>query len=204
LCTEYLRRSRRQSASISAQIQAPTAPYSQNIHTSAEIYAVEPSAKTYAVLEKQALPRVRPVNCAVSNANGSAALFSWGVHSETASLSPEIGGKHVEEVRVATLDTLVQELGLTRLDLIKVDTEGFECEVFEGMQGTLATLKPTFIQFEFNVLHLTRGHTLLSLARLLPGYTLYRLIPHGWIRIDPAKYLNNVFMFSNIVAVRES
>jgi len=65
-------------------------------------------------------------------------------------------------------------------------------------------LSPKHIQFEFNINHLYRNVTILELSQLLPDYEFYRLIPNGWIKINPAKYLNNIFMFSNYVAVRKS
>lgn len=70
------------------------------------------------------------------------------------------------------------------------------------MQETLRLLKPKFIQFEFNLIQLHRGYTIYTLAQLLKGYTFYRLLPHGWVRIDPASFVANIFMFQNIVAVR--
>ena len=36
------------------------------------------------------------------------------------------------------------------LDLLKIDTEGFEYEVLMGAQQTILELKPKFIQMEYN------------------------------------------------------
>jgi len=43
----------------------------------------------------------------------------------------------VETVRLTTLDTLVEELGLTRVDFIKLDVDGFEGKVLHGAARTL-------------------------------------------------------------------
>jgi len=40
-----------------------------------------------------------------------------------------------------------------------------------------------------------------GLTKLLNGYDFYRIIPNGMVPIDPDKYLNNIFMFSNINAI---
>jgi hypothetical protein len=89
------------------------------------------------------------------------------------------------------------------VDFIKVDTEGFEREVFEGMQETLKRSRPAAVQFEFNALHLWRGHTLLSLSQLLDGYDLYRLLPRGLLHVQPNHFIDNIFIFSNVVAIRK-
>lgn len=176
-------------------------------HLSGAIYAVEPSSSSFAKLSQFAAEtngRVVPVKAAISDMNGSATLFSREELSEKASLSLSPGEETAlrEEVRTVTLDALVDELGIERCDFIKIDTEGFEREVLEGMQQTLEHLKPRFVQFEFNRGHLYRGVTLFALCVLLPGYEFYRLLPRGWIKIDPRKQADNIFMFSNIIAKR--
>jgi FkbM family methyltransferase len=47
-----------------------------------------------------------------------------------------------EPVAVATLDSLVASLNLSRLDFIKADIEGFEDEMIKGATGVLRTLRP--------------------------------------------------------------
>jgi hypothetical protein len=100
------------------------------------------------------------------------------------------------------LDELVARENIQRIDFIKIDTEGFEREVARGMQKTLKDLRPKFVQFEFNIMQLRRGYTVLDMEQLLPGYTLWRLLPHGWLKVDPQAFAGNIFMFQNIVAVR--
>lgn len=53
------------------------------------------------------------------------------------------------DVQVSTVDRVLAEQGLARLDLIKIDVEGFEAEVLMGAERTLATLKP-LVYLEFN------------------------------------------------------
>jgi FkbM family methyltransferase len=170
-----------------------------------KVYAIEPSSSSFAQLQKNLQDKnVVLIKAALSDHEGMGTLFSRRTQSEKATLSPVLGeGSSIqEEVRVTTLDTVVQENSISEIDLIKIDTEGHELEVFRGMRHTLSQLKPRFIQFEFNHVHLYRDTTLLELSRELPHYQLYRLLPHGWIKIDPIKYANNIFMFCNIIAVR--
>jgi hypothetical protein len=52
-------------------------------------------------------------------------------------------------VPVTTLDALVAAQGLARVDLVKVDVEGFEGDVLDGAADTIARHRPAFI-LEFN------------------------------------------------------
>jgi FkbM family methyltransferase len=175
--------------------------------TNAVIYAVEPAAASFSALQQTmtAYPgRIQAFNTAISDRNGTGTLHSRDALSEKATLSESDGKDSAlkQEVQLKTLDALVRELGITKLDFIKIDTEGHELAVFKGMQETIKTLQPAYIQFEFNHVHLYSNTTLYQLAQLLPGYELYRLLPHGWIKVDPVNQSSNIFMFCNIVAKR--
>jgi len=165
-------------------------------HTSASVYSIEPSSSSFVELRKE--KRAVVVRTALSNFEGEAKLYSEGDRAVTASLDRRAEGGHVESVSVTTLSAFADAHGLKEIDLLKVDTEGYEREVLEGM----GALRPRFIQFEFNVFHLRRGHTLFSICALLPDYAFFRLLPNGWTPVDPAKFADNLFVFSNIVAVR--
>ena len=45
-------------------------------------------------------------------------------------------------IKVTTIDRVVEELKLTRLDMIKMDIEGAEIEALQGSAHTLETLRP--------------------------------------------------------------
>lgn len=171
-----------------------------------EVYAFEPAPETFTHLENTArqFPSLHPVHSAISDFDGTAILFSDIGHSENASLAAEAmyNPDTSEGVPVCTIDTFVSKRPIERIDFIKIDTEGFEREVLRGMQDTLRTFKPRYIQFEFNVLQLYRGYTLREITHLLPEYTFYRLLPHGWIPVNPDRFRDNIFMYCNIVAVR--
>lgn len=46
---------------------------------------------------------------------------------------------------VRTLDQLVAEVGLTRVDFIKIDVDGWEVDVFRGARDVLTRFKPTIL-----------------------------------------------------------
>jgi FkbM family methyltransferase len=105
-------------------------------------------------------------------------------------------------VPVVSLDSYCQEHQINQIDFIKIDTEGFEDEVFKGAARVFRDIKPRFIQIEFNYHQLFRNTSLNYFAELLPDYQVFQLLPNGWISRDPRSPLSNIFEFSNFVFVR--
>jgi FkbM family methyltransferase len=173
-----------------------------------EVYAIEPFSASFSRLEELSRSfggRIHPIKRAISNFDGEAVIYSRGGHLETTTLSKDLLSRYdiEEKVKVSRLDTLVEEGIIQGADFIKIDTEGFELEVFKGMGKTIEKCKPKFIQFEFNILQLKPGYTVFDIAKLLPYYEFYRLLPNGWLKIKQDSFLDNIFIFSNIVAKRK-
>jgi FkbM family methyltransferase len=86
-------------------------------------------------------------------------------------------GSRYEKVTV-DLRTLDGELGDARVDLIKIDTEGFEGAVLAGAQALIARCRPVVV-FEFDSRFLDDPPAELAKIRaLLPGYDLHTLGPN--------------------------
>ena len=173
----------------------------------AKVYAVEPGAKAYAALSERAkhIPLITPKHVALTNRTGNATLYAKVEGAGTASLHEHLVSNVSisEEVTLMTGDIFLNQLNLQRIDFIKIDTEGHEREVLEGLQKSIKEFRPSFVQFEFNILHLKRGYSVYDLSQLLPGYRFYRLVPHGLVSVDPERFSSNIYMFSNFVAVRK-
>lgn len=102
-----------------------------------QIYALEPSSLHFetltTMLEYNGLTQVKPLKMAVSNFTGMGEFY----HNENTtmfSLRPEVNGKpdEKESVQVITLDNLFEKEGLTHVDVLKIDCEGSEAEIFGG------------------------------------------------------------------------
>ena len=103
---------------------------------------------------------------------------------------------------MTTLDGYCKAKNITEIDLVKIDTEGFELEVFEGAINTFAKIKPKFIQIEFNWHQLFRNTSLNLFAEKLPNYDIYQLVHSGWVKRDAKDPLTNIYLFSNFIFVR--
>lgn len=88
------------------------------------------------------------------------------------------GGAHsiAELVPVVTLDALVEELGLSRLDFIKADIEGFEAELISGAHEALTKFRPALL-LEMDDIFLRRAGS--SLESLWNELLCLGYLPHG-------------------------
>jgi FkbM family methyltransferase len=186
--------------------------------TKCHIVAFEPLPKAFDSLinlQAQYLNRFKAYNVGVGSEVGSLELFYGAEDSELASFSKEVnqvyfvGSSNVNKmtVPVITLDSYFTENlkgKVESLDLLKIDTEGYEYEVLMGAQQTIFELKPKFIQIEFNWHQLFRGHSLLKISELIDGYSAYQMLPYGagLVRRDLNRPESNIYHYSNFVFVR--
>jgi FkbM family methyltransferase len=119
------------------------------------VYAFEPGSKELALLKdniiKNNLSNVTIVPKAVSTER-STAKFAVSRDGAMSSLAKnEHGNQVIEEwvtVETVSLDEFVQELNIEKVDFIKIDVEGAEHLVFEGMQKILSSSSQPTILFE--------------------------------------------------------
>lgn len=138
------------------------------------VVAVEPSPvaadRLEAAVRENGIAQVRLVRCGLGRAAGEAVLYDPlpDNHTPTMLGDPGTPGRTVP---IRTLDELAAAEGLGRIDLLKVDVEGYEPEVFAGAAGLLADGRVRAILCEFNEYWLTRGGTTgEAVYRTLLGY----------------------------------
>jgi FkbM family methyltransferase len=97
----------------------------------AKIIAIEPEPSNFALLVKNVSPyrTITPIQAALWREDGEITLGESDAHPKGA-FQVVVGGK--ERVRAITMDTLMHETGIRSIDLLKVDIEGAEKEVFES------------------------------------------------------------------------
>lgn len=206
---------RNRPAAVVLDIGANAGDYSAlvlEIEPSARIFAFEPHPATFTLLQRKlAGTSAKLFNCALGDAGGVAPLYDYrdADGSPHASLHraviEEIHSKPSvsHSVPVARLDDLVGELGLSHINLLKIDTEGHEMAVLKGAEATIGTKRVDAIQFEFNSLHIVTRTFFKDFWDLLSGYRFYRLLPNGVIQMQQYNpTLCEIFAFQNIVCVR--
>ncbi len=119
------------------------------------VLAIEPSPQMGAALEElvQAnhLSQVKFESVGVGAANETLTLFipDADLHNHTPTMMPQTGAVPVE-VQVVTLDSLTESNGIERIDLLKIDIEGFEMAAFLGASRLLSEGRISAIVCEFN------------------------------------------------------
>ncbi len=149
-------------------------------HYRMEVYAFDPTPNSVDWLSRRALPpgfHFRP--WAVADRDG--ALYLYPRRKRDGSLSSTMftlveegeGRSDGVEVPAKTLDTIVAELGHIRIDVLKMDIEGAEYGVLDGLLAS--TLRPSQLLVEFHHRHagLVPAQTVSAVARLREaGYAL--------------------------------
>lgn len=179
--------------------------------TQAQVIAFEPLPTVFEILKnnsKEFSNRIKLENVGVG-AREEDLVINYNPNTTAhASFSKEVedidylNNQNKITVPVVTLDSYFERNEIKDVDLIKIDVEGFESEVFKGAKHIFTNIRPKFIQIEFNWHQLFRNTSLLFFSKQLPGYETYQLIPQGWIKRDPKDPLSNIFLFSNFVFVR--
>ena len=179
--------------------------------TLSRVIAFEPLPLAFAKLVNNVVSfsdRVVLENKGIANTNSEMTIHYNPCASSHASFSEEVkkvsyvSNQMEALVPVVTLDQYCLSKGLSEIDLIKIDTEGFEGEVLKGARHCIERIRPKYVQIEFNWHHLFSGDSLYDLSNKLPGYDMYQLLPESWVQRNPADPLSNIFGFSNFVFVR--
>jgi FkbM family methyltransferase len=193
-------------------IGANVGDYTQELlqKTSSKVISFEPLVGPFEELKnkvRQFSGRSTLENKGVGSENKNLIIHFNPNASAHASFSEEVkkvsyvSNEMKQEVEVVTLDRYCVENSIEHIDFIKIDTEGFESEVFLGAQRVFKELKPKFIQMEFNWHQLFRNASLNYFSELLPNYDVYQLVPNGWIKRDSKDPFSNIYLFSNFVFV---
>jgi FkbM family methyltransferase len=113
----------------------------------AEVYAFEPTAETFAMLEETARlnGHITPVPKGLSEQNEAIPLYlNLGNSEMNTTRAPKDQGNAVstEIISVTSLDDFVRENNIPRIDFIKADIEGAERDMLKGARHVLKTFAP--------------------------------------------------------------
>lgn len=143
-------------------------------------------------------PRLRILAAAAGASSGTAEFYDLGAASEHSSVVP----RESATVRSVPIVTVAEIATWPRLDLLKVDTEGFDWKVLEGCGELLREARIGVVQFEYGDGWAGAGSTLAyALERLRAyGYEVFRLKPSALERFRYEQF-REYFGYSNYVAV---
>ena len=175
------------------------------------VISIEPQANNYRYMQKH-LQQAEMLNVALGAEVGSLTLYDRNDSEISchASMYREVitDLHHVDvvehQVDVTTLDQLLAERSIDRVDLLKIDTEGHEFEVLKGATEALAQQRIPLIHLEFNEMNVVSRVFFRDFRQLLAGYQFFRLLPNSMIEIPDRSIQSEWFAYQNIVCVHES
>ena len=185
--------------------------------TNSYIFAFEPLDGAYDILNNLVIEhpnRIEAFKLALGDKNVEKNLNFTDEKSEKATFLDDISKLSFYEgasnkkklVNFVTLDEFMEQKNLfdKEIDLIKIDTEGYELEVLKGSKRLIEENKPKYIQLEFNIHQLFKNHTMYEFSKYLKKYELFQILPFGnkLLKVNPEKAETNIFYLTNFVYIR--
>jgi FkbM family methyltransferase len=135
---------------VGAHIGCFTIRAAKMVGQEGKVLSFEPSSENYSLLRKNisinGLHNIEVFNCALSNAaRDDAELYiseSSGSNSLFKREGKGIESTKPERVVLKTLDTVMHDAKLSRVDILKVDAEGSELAILKGGEDTIRRFHP--------------------------------------------------------------
>ena len=156
---------------------------------SGEVHSFEPVKETYTNLIgncKGIKNNIKMNNCAVGKKKGEALISYDPKDSEKAKIEKQ-GSRSakLQKVYMTSIDEYIDEENIQRLDFIKIDVEGHELEVLQGMINSLKRFSPE-LSIEITLPEKERSD-ILSLLKDLQ-YDSFRVIEKNYPDYIQSKY----------------
>jgi FkbM family methyltransferase len=172
----------------------------------ANIFSFEPVSQTFEVLKANVgvTPNVYCFNLALGEENKQEQMSVQGTSGSNSitnvSQVNSQADKSLETVNIKTLDQFLQDDDhkIDQIDLLKIDTEGYECQVLRGAEATLQAEKIFYIFIEVTFRQQDNYHTQFStISEMLADYNfnfvgLYDVYPF-WGGGNAIDYCNALF-----------
>jgi FkbM family methyltransferase len=185
---------------VGANVGETVLAASKAVGSLGQVFAFEPHPRTFSLLQRNltlnSASNVRAFNLALGENQGTV-LFSDDRRDD---MNRVITTPNGTPVPVDTLDSLISSL--PRIDLLKVDVEGYEKFVFRGASATLR--RTACIFFEVSATHFSWfGYRTKDLLELLTaaGFSLFRLSPDNALLPVSLEYESAEHV--NLIGVRD-
>jgi len=140
---------------IGSNIGTTTLPFA-NVIKSGTVYSFEPGISNFKRIQENIdlnptlVNRIKLFNIGFGSEMGKAKLFK--VHEYNPGMNrilPNNSFHEFEEIEIDTIDNFTKTNSINKLDLIKIDVEGYEFNILKGATAVLRELKPKlFIELD--------------------------------------------------------
>jgi FkbM family methyltransferase len=180
-----------------------------NVRSTYDLYSFEPQEQAFLALRTVTdRPSFYPIHVAMGAEAGKTKLFYEQAGSVFASMFPASYDNYnvcldkSVETEVTTVDDFCLHRNVGRIDLLKIDVEGYEIEVLKGCRQMLADGNIELIQFEFGLASIEARIFMKDFFNLLPQYDIYRILQNGIRKVQYSEYAE-LFLTTNYLAVRK-
>ncbi len=166
----------------------------------------EPGSGASAVLGRRfrERPEIELIDAAASDRAGEAVFYEEQSAGQTSSLIATFSRQDAKEhrVRMTTVDAEVAKREIRDVDMLKIDTEGYDLHVLRGASEILSDHRVGIVQFEYNRPWAEAGSTLAAALKFLCGmnYEVFLLKAQGLYTLKYSRY-GEFLSYSNFVAV---
>ncbi len=159
---------------------------------SARIYAFEPHGIAFERLSKALGDGFIAFNAGLGERAGIMQLYDVAYDdggTSHASLYPAVikdlhgADMAAVDVEIKALDDVAEELGIERIDFLKIDAEGHDLYVLKGARRLLAEQRIGAIYFEFNEMNIVSRCFMRDFTQILQSYRLFRLLPNALLEL---------------------
>jgi len=162
-----------------------------------KVFAFEPDINNFTRLisniELNQFKNIYPLNLGFGDKIASAKLYQVNENNSGMNriLDDNFNDNNFQEIKIRPLNVFVKENNINKLNIIKIDVEGFEMNVLIGAKQILLNYKPKlFIEIDENNLKINHSSPLEIINLLFSfGYTIY----HG----ESMKKITSTYNFKN-------
>ena len=138
---------------VGANVGLYTALAGLGIGSTGRVFAFEPEPESFQYLEKtiarNQLGNAVAVRAAATNEDGEAPLFTSSSNRGDHRLYESQLSDGCTTVRTVRLDDYLGSMGVSSVDIVKIDVQGFEGHVIAGMEDTIRRSPGLFLLMEF-------------------------------------------------------
>jgi len=175
-----------------------------------KLYCFEPSKETFNLLisNLKEYKDVKMYNFGFDQSNRISALYSDRKGSGLASVfnrkldhfNTQL--KNKEKIELKRIDDFCRDNAINHIDLLKLDVEGNELNIFKGAEKLINSSSIDFIQFEFGECNIDSRTFFQDFFYLLnPYYKIYRILKDGLMPIDIYETTLESFLTTNFLAI---
>ena len=173
-----------------------------------ELYAVEPFPNTYKKLvESIKYKNNKILNISLGNKKEKVKFyFNSEETSGSNSTIPHHYLNNVIEVNQDTIDNIIKEFKIDKIDFLKLDIEGSELNALDGAKDALKLNLINYIQLEYNGTWINGGGSLRKVYDLcaLYDYQLFIITKKHLLSIPSYHLLLDDFYFSNLLLIKKN